>query len=122
MADANTKRDSHIFPIYLKGQAVELGNSDDGDLPVDTSFINFNITAGGANPFKLVDGTIPGQIIVLHAQAASSTHMANITVESALGVGLDLDNFQLQAAGESVTLIWNGEAWAPIASNAAVKS
>ena len=119
MADANNNKPGHIFPLVLKGAAVELGNSDDGDLPLDTSFVSFNITAGGSNTFNLKDGKVPGQLMVLYCENAdnSNSHIARITIESALGVADNLDEFRLQQPDESVTLMWNGEAWMPLQIN-----
>jgi len=119
MADANNNRSAHIFPIVLKGAAVELGNSDDGDLPLDTSFVSFNITAGGSNNFYLRDGNIAGQLMVLYCENADNdnSHVARIVIDSALGVADALDEFRLQQPDESVTLMWNGEAWMPLQIN-----
>ncbi len=112
MATANTTRDNHIFPLFLKGSAITLTESDDGAIPITTSYVKFDIGAGGTNSFTLADGNVPGQIMVLWAEDADATNKAEITV--ATTVFAENDVITLNADDELVTLMWNGEAWCPL--------
>jgi len=80
MAVANTPRENHIFPIYLKGAAITFTESDDGAIPITTSYVKFDIGAGGSNAFTLANGDIPGQIMVLWAEDADGTNKVVLTV------------------------------------------
>ena len=113
MAVANTTRKNHVFPLYLKGAAVTLTESDDGAIPITTSYVKFDIGAGSSNSFSLADGDIPGQIMVLWAEDADATHLAAVTI--ATTVFAENDVITLNAEDEMISLIWNGEAWAPLA-------
>jgi hypothetical protein len=112
MATANTTRNNHIFPLFLKGAAVTLTESNDGAIPITTSYVKFDIGGGGTNSFTLADGNVPGQIMVLWAEDADSTNTAVITV--ATTVFAENDVITLNADDELVTLMWNGEAWCPL--------
>lgn len=114
MADANTKRSNHIFPLYLKAKAVALDESATGNLDVDTSYITFNADLtgdAGKVSLTLPDGKIPGQIMVLDvlASGADGDDYFEITITSALDDAHDV--ITLDAAAERATLLWNGEAW-----------
>lgn len=112
MADANTNRKNHIFPLYLKADAVALTEAATGDLDVTTSYITFTAdvsTNAGSVALDLPDGTIPGQIMVLNTVTADAGDFFTITIVSA--IDSDHDEIVLNADDEQATLLWNGEAW-----------
>lgn len=114
MAVANTNRDNHVFPLYLKADSFTVNDSsEDITLPVDTSLLIFNMDGNGDNAVLLPDGTIPGQIMVLWTLLADGTNYATVTVSTAANA--DFDTITLDAVNETATLIWNGEAWALLA-------
>ena len=117
MAEKNESRSNHIFPLYLKAEAVTLTASDDGPVPLNTSTVIFNMAAGGANAFSVGAGSIPGQLLVLYAAASNGTNYAVVSVGNA--VDASYDAIVLAAADASATLMWTGEAWALISSAAA---
>jgi len=120
MAVANTTRENHVFPLYLKGAAITLTESDDGAIPITTSYVKFDIGSGSSNAFTLANGDIPGQIMVLWAEDADGTNLAAITV--ATTVFAENDVITLNASNENITLIWNGEAWAPLGFSGATSA
>ena len=112
MADANTNRKNHIFPLYLKADAVALTEASTGNLDVTTSYITFTAdvsTNAGSVALTLPDGTIPGQIMVLNTVTADAADFFTITITSAIDD--DHDQIILNADDEQATLLWNGEAW-----------
>ena len=112
MADANTNRKNHIFPLYLKADAVALTQAATGDLDVTTSYITFTAdvsTNAGSVALNLPDGTIPGQIMVLNTVTADTGDFFTIGITSAIDA--DHNEIVLNADDEQATLLWNGEAW-----------
>jgi hypothetical protein len=112
MADANTNRKNHIFPLYLKADSVALTEAATGSLDVTTSYITFTAdvsTNAGNVGLILPDGTIPGQIMVLNTVTADAGDFFTITITSALDA--NHDQIVLNADDEQATLLWNGEAW-----------
>jgi hypothetical protein len=121
MAVANTNRTNHVFPLWLKADSFTVEDAaTDITLPVDTSLLIFDIDGNTDNACTLPDGTIPGQIMTLWALAASGTNYATVTVSTPANA--DFDTIVLNAANETATLIWNGEAWALIAFQGATVS
>ena len=113
MGASNTAKGDHIFPLFLKGAAVELTEADDGAVPVTTSHVMFDISGGSSNAFTLADGTIPGQVLCMYAEDADGTNLAAITVANY--VFADNKIITINATGEGITLIWLGDVWAPFA-------
>ena len=112
MADANTNRKNHIFPLYLKADSVALTQAATGSLDVTTSYITFTAdvsTNAGNVALTLPDGTIPGQIMVLNTVTADAGDFFTITITSA--IDSNHDEIVLNADDEQATLLWNGEAW-----------
>ena len=121
MAVSNTNRNNHIIPLWLKSDSFTVEDSaSDITLPVDTSLLIFDIDGNTDNVCTLPDGTIPGQIMTLWTLAASGTNYATITVSTVANE--DFDTIVLNAANETATLIWNGEAWAMMAFQGATVS
>lgn len=113
MADANTDRSNHVFPLWLKGKSVTL---DEGatEIPLDTSMIFFNADLGtdaGNVALTLDDGTIPGQIMKFEvlANGADAGDYFTVTITSAIDDSHDQIIFN--AAAEEALCLWNGEAW-----------
>jgi hypothetical protein len=119
MAAVNTARQDHIIPLYLKGAAVTMTESDDGAISLDTSYVKFDIGAGSSNAFTLADGTIPGQIMILWAQDADNTNKAVITVANTIFAENDV--ITLNDVDENITLMWIGNAWAPLGFSGATR-
>jgi hypothetical protein len=118
MAVKNTNRDNHVFPIWLKSDSFTVDDSaDDIVLPVDTSLLIFNIDGNTNNACALPDGTVPGQIMTMWTLNADSTNYATVTITTPANE--DFDNITLNATNETVSLIWNGEAWAVFAFSGA---
>lgn len=113
MGLVNSKRENHVFPLYLKGAAVELNDDSTPALPIDTSLIVFDINSGGTQSFTLADGTVPGQILTMIMEGGSASN--DVVVAIASYVFADFVKVKLDLTDESCTLIWNGEAWAPLA-------
>ena len=122
MAVVNKDRKNHVFAVWLKADAAVIEDKATTAqtpiiLPVDTSLVIFDLDGNGNNLCTLPDGEVPGQIIVLRAEAASGTNKATITVTSVTND--DYDTITVDAIGETATLLWNGEAWTLIASRTA---
>ena len=113
MGLVNTESENHVFPLYLKAPAVELNDDSTPALPLDTSLIVFDIDSGGTQSFTLADGTIPGQILTMIMEGGTSSNDVVVTI--ATYVFADFVKVKLDLTDESCTLIWNGEAWAPLA-------
>ena len=113
MAAINTDKNNHVLPIFLKAAAVELTQASAAAIPVDTSYIMFDIDSGGAKAFTLADGTVPGQVMCLHGLDTDGTDKAVITVANY--VFSDNEVSTINNIGEGATLIWLGDVWAPLA-------
>jgi len=112
MADANTNRKNHVFPLYLKADSVALTEAATGNLDVTTSYITFTAdtaTDAGSVALTLPDGTIPGQVMVLNTVTADAGDYFTISITSAIDA--DHDQLVFDADDEQATLLWNGEAW-----------
>lgn len=121
MAVVNTNKPNHIFPIWLKNDSFTVeDDSADITLPVDTSLLIFDIDGNTDNACTLPNGTVPGQIMTLWMLAGSGTNYATVTVSTVAND--DFDQIVLNAANETATLIWNGEAWALVAFQGATVS
>jgi hypothetical protein len=113
MADANTDRSNHVFPLWLKGKAVTL-DEDATKIPLDTSMIFFNadLTANGGNvALTLDDGTIPGQLMKFEVVASGADGGDYFTVTITSAIDDSHDQILFNAAAEEALCLWNGEAW-----------
>jgi len=118
MAVKNTNRDNHVFPLWLKADSFTVvDDAEDIVLPVDTSLLIFNMDGNGNNACTLPDGTIPGQIMTMWTLAADGTNYATVTITTPANA--DFDSITLNAANETASFIWNGEAWAIFAFSGA---
>ena len=113
MADANTNRSNHIFPLWLKGASVTLTHTATS-IPLDTSMIFFNAdlsTNAGNVALTLDDGTIPGQLMKFEVVATGADGGDFFTVTITSAIDEDHDEIVFNAAAEEALCLWNGEAW-----------
>lgn len=113
MADANTDRSNHIFPLWLRGKSVTL---DEGatSIPLTTSMVFFNAdlsTNAGSVALDLKDGTTPGQLMKFEVLANGADAGDFFTVSITSAIDASHDQIVFNAAAEEALCLWNGEAW-----------
>jgi hypothetical protein len=113
MADANTTRKNHVFPVWLSGASQTLTHAATS-IPTGTSMIFFNAdlsTDAGNVALTLDDGTVPGALLKFEVLASGADTGDFFTVTITSAIDSDHDAIVFNAAAEEATLLWNGEAW-----------
>jgi hypothetical protein len=111
---ADIKSFDRVFPLFINEAVQTIATA--GALPVnETSYIQVNPGSGDVS-YTVADGTIAGQMVVIHNVNASNND-ANITFTTAFdaeqnAVSLDTDGTQCLA-------MWTGSAWIVLAGEAA---
>jgi hypothetical protein len=95
--------DTNMFPLVFNAEREDL--TADGALSVDT-YLSTVAVAAGAN-MTLADGTKAGQVKkVLNLDASVGCEVTVATPRVSGDKVIDID-----AVGDFVTLMWDGEAW-----------
>ncbi len=85
-----------------------------------SSFVKFPMATGAAAlTFTVGNATLPGTTIVL-TQSGAGTTAVTIQPTSTIYNDTAIDVCTINAAGESVTMFWNGTGWAYIGSTETV--
>lgn len=108
-----------VFPIFLDGSVQNIDGSTNTAWDGKTSRVV--VTSTGNITVSLADASVPGSLVNVIDDRASGTHTTTVEVASPLASSAAFNQFLLNEAGDSITLMWTGSEWFPMGATETVQ-
>ena len=108
-----------VFPIFLDAAVQNIDGSTDTDWNGKTSRVV--VTSTGNLKVSLADSDVPGSLVNVIDDRSSGDHTTTVEVASPLAGSAAFNQFLLNEAGDSITLMWTGSEWFPTGATETVQ-